>query len=221
MLPKGTVQFQTVSKASYQAKITEDGKNLEFETEELAQELGKIRLPDDMRKHVEPGDVVSFQLLQSGFWADFQVSFKILESKRTGDRSATEISVVQSVNGSVSDDKGTLLRGTVILKKDSYGFIESEDHTRETFFHYSELSCKPEELETGAAVQYYEALKDNKVGWFHLLRKFHTTSLRFIVYENHPKMRYVEPMSCYYPVILIWMPTKLLKNMCTMELSRY
>lgn len=67
MLPKGTVQFQTVSKASYQAKITEDGKNLEFETEELAQELGKIRLPDDMRKHVEPGDVVSFQLLQSGF----------------------------------------------------------------------------------------------------------------------------------------------------------
>jgi len=148
VLPKGTVQFQTVSKASYQAKITEDGKNLEFETEELAQELGKIRLPDDMRKHVEPGDVVSF---------------KILESKRTGDRSATEISVVQSVNGSVSDDKGTLLRGTVILKKDSYGFIESEDHTRETFFHYSELSCKPEELETGAAVQYYEALKDNKV----------------------------------------------------------
>ena len=53
------MQFQTVSKASYQAKITEDGKNLEFETEELATELGKIRLPDDMRKHVEPGDVVS------------------------------------------------------------------------------------------------------------------------------------------------------------------
>ena len=46
---------------------------------------------------------------------------------------------------------------------DSYGFIESEDHSRETFFHYSELSCKPEEIEHGTTVQYYEKLKDNKI----------------------------------------------------------
>ena len=101
-------------------------------------------MPDDVKKHVNAGDVVTF---------------RVLESKRTGDRSATELSVVESESAKT----GVLLRGTVILKKDSYGFIESEDHTRETFFHYSELSCKPEELETGAAVQYYEALKENKV----------------------------------------------------------
>lgn len=147
ILPKGTVQFQTVSKATYQAKIGDDGNSLIYETDELAAELGKIRLPDDVKKLVQAGDVVSF---------------RVLESKRTGDKSATELSVVES-SVPQNGENTTLLRGTVILKKDSYGFIESEDHTRETFFHYSELSCKPEDLETGAAVQYYEALKENKV----------------------------------------------------------
>ena len=46
---------------------------------------------------------------------------------------------------------------------DSYGFIESEDHTRETFFHYSELSVSPEQIEHGTTVQYNEKVKDNKV----------------------------------------------------------
>jgi cold shock CspA family protein len=144
ILPKGSVTFQTVSKATYQATIGPDGASLIYETDELKEQLGTVRLPDDVKKHVNVGDVVTF---------------RVLESKRTGDRSATELSVVESESAKT----GVLLRGTVILKKDSYGFIESEDHTRETFFHYSELSCKPEELETGAAVQYYEALKENKV----------------------------------------------------------
>ena len=46
---------------------------------------------------------------------------------------------------------------------DSYGFIESEDHTRETFFHYSELSVSPDQIEHGTTVQYTEKIKDNKV----------------------------------------------------------
>ena len=46
---------------------------------------------------------------------------------------------------------------------DSYGFIESEDHTRETFFHYSELSVSPEQIEHGTTVQYNEKVKDIKV----------------------------------------------------------
>ena len=74
-------------------------------------------------------------------------------------------------------DSDELLRGTIILKKgllpssssattffsDSYGFIESEDHTRETFFHYSELSVSPDQIEHGTTVQYTEKIKDNKV----------------------------------------------------------
>ena len=52
------------------------------------------------------------------------VSFRVLESKRTGDKSATELSVVES-SVPQNGENTTLLRGTVILKKDSYGFIES------------------------------------------------------------------------------------------------
>jgi len=146
ILPKGSVTFQSVSKATYQATIGPDGASLVYETDELTEQLNNVRVPDDVAKHVNPGDIVTF---------------RVLESKRTGERAATELSVVESENSGAKT--GVLLRGSVILKKDSYGFIESEDHTRETFFHYSELSCKPEELETGAAVQYYEALKENKV----------------------------------------------------------
>ena len=106
---------------------------------------------------------------------DFQVNFKIVESKRTGDQTAIEVLVIEENQNQVDSDE--LLRGTIILKKglrdfiyqcnnfvsDSYGFIESEDHTRETFFHYSELSVSPDQIEHGTTVQYTEKIKDNKV----------------------------------------------------------
>ena len=79
----------------------------------------------------------------------------MVENKRTNEQQATEVKPLSAKtsktepkqnepNDASNDD--WILRGTVILKKDSYGFIESEDHSKETFFHYSELSGKPEEI---------------------------------------------------------------------------
>ena len=84
-----------------------------------------------------------------------EVTFKLVENKRTNEQQATEVKPLSAKtsktepkqnepNDASNDD--WILRGTVILKKDSYGFIESEDHSKETFFHYSELSGKPEEI---------------------------------------------------------------------------
>jgi cold shock CspA family protein len=145
ILPKGSVQFQSVSKATYTGLVDADAKTIEI-TDPDDEEIKTVRINDNLRKTIQPGS---------------KVTFKIIESRRTGDKTATDVNLVEEEKTAIDSDQ--LLRGTVILKKDSYGFIESEDHSRETFFHYSELSCKPEEIEHGTTVQYYEKLKDNKI----------------------------------------------------------
>ena len=84
-----------------------------------------------------------------------KVTFKIIENKKTETKTATAVKLfvrpVTNGTGNHAQPEETsiddlTLRGTVILKKDSYGFIESECHTKETFFHYSELSVKAEDI---------------------------------------------------------------------------
>ena len=81
------------------------------------------------------------------------VAFRIRENKRTDERFAVEVRSL----------KRDLRYGTVILKKDSYGFIESEDHCKEIFFHYSEIVSESDQITLGSTVEYSENLKDNKL----------------------------------------------------------
>ena len=81
------------------------------------------------------------------------VAFRIRENKRTDERIAVEVRSL----------KRDLRYGTVILKKDSYGFIESEDHCKEIFFHYSEIVSESDQITLGSTVEYSENLKDNKL----------------------------------------------------------
>lgn len=146
ILPKGSVQFQSISKQIYHGTVDENLKFISY-VDQLTEDMKEIRITDNVKKsHIPPGS---------------KVSFKIVESKRTGDQTATDVVVLEDNRGPL--ENGEILRGTIILKKDSYGFIESEDHTRETFFHYSELSVAPEAIEHGTTVQYIEKLKDNKI----------------------------------------------------------
>jgi len=146
ILPKGSVQFQSVSKQVYQGTVDEELKFITY-VDQATEDLKEIRIADSVKKaHIPSGG---------------KVNFKIVESKRTGDQTAIEVLVIEENQSQVDSDE--LLRGTIILKKDSYGFIESEDHTRETFFHYSELSVSPDQIEHGTTVQYTEKIKDNKV----------------------------------------------------------
>jgi len=146
ILPKGSVLFQSVSKQVYQGTVDEELKFITY-VDQATEDLKEIRIADSVKKaHIPSGG---------------KVNFKIVESKRTGDQTAIEVLVIEENQNQVDSDE--LLRGTIILKKDSYGFIESEDHTRETFFHYSELSVSPDQIEHGTTVQYTEKIKDNKV----------------------------------------------------------
>ena len=82
-----------------------------------------------------------------------KVTFRVRENKRADERAAVEVRSL----------KRDLRYGIVILKKDSYGFIESEDHCKEIFFHYSEVVSKANNITLGSTVEYSENLKDNKL----------------------------------------------------------
>jgi len=82
-----------------------------------------------------------------------KVTFRVRENKRADERAAVEVRSL----------KRDLRYGIVILKKDSYGFIESEDHCKEIFFHYSEVVSKADKITLGSTVEYSENLKDNKL----------------------------------------------------------
>merc|ERR1712227_275724 len=152
ILPKGSVHFQIVSKSTYEGIIIEDSK---------------IESPHE--DFEEPLEILAGQKIPA---VGTEVTFKLVENKRTNEQQATEVKPLSAKtsktepkqnepNDASNDD--WILRGTVILKKDSYGFIESEDHSKETFFHYSELSGKPEEILVGSCVEYSESLKDGKI----------------------------------------------------------
>jgi len=148
VLPKGTVHFQVTLKSTYEGVLTENNEI------ECAHE--------DLPNLVSLNEQISELSLTPGT----AVTFKVVENKRTDEKSAIDVrSLAASADGMAAEDEGDedILRGTVILKKDSYGFIESEDHSKETFFHYSELSVKPDEMQVGTCVEYSESLKDGKI----------------------------------------------------------
>lgn len=147
VLAKGSVHFQITLKNTYDGIIT-DENCIACAYEDL---------PDLIP--------LNEQLNKLTFAPGTEVTFKVLENKRTDEKSAIEVKSALDDNLENGEDETGeyILRGTVILKKDSYGFIESEDHSKETFFHYSELSVKPEEIQVGSCVEYSESLKDGKI----------------------------------------------------------
>ena len=133
MLPKGTVHFQVTLKTTYEGILTDEG-GIECSHEDIS---SPIALHEQLSNlSLAPGT---------------SVTFKIVENKKTDEKSAVEVKELKAGQSGppYDDDEAdeSILRGTVILKKDSYGFIESEDHSKETFFHYSELSVKPEDIQ--------------------------------------------------------------------------
>ncbi|GFY76667.1 cold shock domain-containing protein E1 [Trichonephila inaurata madagascariensis] len=54
-------------------------------------------------------------------------------------------------------------RGFVAALKDTFGFIETEDHDKEVFFHYSVFDGNPSALEVGQEVEYGVTHKGNKL----------------------------------------------------------
>uniref|UniRef100_A0A8C0G837 Cold shock domain containing E1 n=1 Tax=Chelonoidis abingdonii TaxID=106734 RepID=A0A8C0G837_CHEAB len=87
-----------------------------------------------------------------------QVEFSVCEVKRTGSQTAVS---VRMLGRNYSSKR---LVGYVATLKDNFGFIETANHDKEIFFHYSEFSGDVDSLELGDMVEYSLSKgKGNKV----------------------------------------------------------
>uniref|UniRef100_A0A0B7AWL7 Cold shock domain-containing protein E1 n=1 Tax=Arion vulgaris TaxID=1028688 RepID=A0A0B7AWL7_9EUPU len=85
-----------------------------------------------------------------------KVDFQIGEVKSTGKKEAVKVRVV------LRNIAGRCL-GYIATLKDNYGFIETSDHEKEVFFHFSSFSGDTNDLELGDEVEYTLARKSSKV----------------------------------------------------------
>ncbi|XP_040193369.1 cold shock domain-containing protein E1 isoform X13 [Rana temporaria] len=166
-LPKGTVSFHTQSdhrfvgivekeatatsaKSSSPNKGKEKKKEREGEEGIVSYEDCGIRLT--VTYHLK--DLEGSSTPQVGD----KVEFSICEAKRTGQQSAVSIKVL----GRNSNSKR--FYGYVATLKDNFGFIETANHDKEIFFHYSEYSGDVDKLDLGDMVEYcLSKNKGNKV----------------------------------------------------------
>ncbi|MEE6493244.1 hypothetical protein FKM82_016775 [Ascaphus truei] len=158
-LPKGTVSFHTQSdhrfvgivekEASAKSSSPNKGKEKEGEEGTISYEDCGIRL------------TVSYNLKDlegSAPQTGDKVEFSICEAKRTGQQNAVSMKVL----GRNSNAKRFF--GYVATLKDNFGFIETANHDKEIFFHYSEYSGDVDKLDLGDMVEYSLSKgKGNKV----------------------------------------------------------
>ncbi|XP_072282319.1 cold shock domain-containing protein E1 isoform X6 [Pyxicephalus adspersus] len=162
-LPKGTVSFHTQSDHRFvgivekestaaSAKSSSPNKGKEKEGEEgiISYEDCGIRLT--VCYHLK--DLEGSSTPQVGD----KVEFSICEAKRTGQQSAVSIKVLGR------NSNGKRFHGYVATLKDNFGFIETSNHDKEIFFHYSEYSGDVDKLDLGDMVEYCLSKgKGNKV----------------------------------------------------------
>ncbi|XP_020858026.1 cold shock domain-containing protein E1 isoform X4 [Phascolarctos cinereus] len=162
-LPKGTVSFHTHSDHRFvgtvekeatfaNPKTTSPNKGKEKEAED------GIIVYDDCGVKLtiayQAKDLEGSTPPQIGDKVEFSVS----ETKRTGQQTATCVRLL----GRNSNAKRLL--GYVATLKDNFGFIETANHDKEIFFHYSEFSGDVDSLELGDMVEYSLSKgKGNKV----------------------------------------------------------
>ncbi|KAK9712515.1 SUZ-C motif [Popillia japonica] len=98
-----------------------------------------------------------------------KVHFNINQVKRNKELIAVEIQVVQlaSQTNGVSKHNSRnsqIYQGFIAALKDGFGFIETIDHDREVFFHFSNFDGDPNNLELGQEVEYNLGIRGGNSG---------------------------------------------------------
>jgi len=85
-----------------------------------------------------------------------KVEFQIEESRRNNTKTAVNVKML-------SRNTTSKQQGFIATLKDSFGFIETAEHNKEVFFHFSNFEGNPDDLDLGDEVEFTLAKKTNKV----------------------------------------------------------
>lgn len=85
-----------------------------------------------------------------------KVEFDICQVKRSKELVAMDIQILQSAVRTTNSTNGNqpTHQGFIAALKDGFGFIETLEHDREVFFHFSNFEGEPNSLELGQEVEY-------------------------------------------------------------------
>ncbi|XP_078662919.1 cold shock domain-containing protein E1-like isoform X22 [Branchiostoma floridae x Branchiostoma belcheri] len=164
-LPKGTVSFHKVSSERLLGVVDKEavsagmpnmkGSKSPKKQQDRDLELGTILYDicgekETITYHLRDTDPRSTP--QQGD----QVEFSVSEQKKTGTRLAVNIKVLNRPSAQ-------RLQGFIATLKDNFGFIETANHEKEIFFHFSEFDGDISVLDLGDEVEYSTVRKNNKV----------------------------------------------------------
>nr|XP_022919835.1 cold shock domain-containing protein E1 [Onthophagus taurus] len=107
-----------------------------------------------------------------------KVQFNINQIKRNKEYIAVDIQIIQpaamatatspangiSKHNSSRSSSSQIQQGFIAALKDGFGFIETVDHDREVFFHFSNFDGDPNNLELGQEVEYNLGLRGGNSG---------------------------------------------------------
>ncbi|XP_063987140.1 cold shock domain-containing protein E1-like isoform X2 [Diachasmimorpha longicaudata] len=147
-LPAGTVQFETVTESDVRGNVIQDVNGLE---PGLIGYTGKDGAQKSIIFFAKDCDPKSIPKLNE------KVKFGICQVKRNKELVAVDISLVnppleKTQNGS---DKpvGQICQGFIAALKDGFGFIETVNHEKEIFFHFSTFDGDASNLELGSEIE--------------------------------------------------------------------
>ncbi|XP_030077265.1 cold shock domain-containing protein E1 isoform X3 [Microcaecilia unicolor] len=161
-LPKGTVSFHTQTDHRFVGTVEREATRTSSPSKGKEKKKGKDG-EEGIISYEDCGIkmTVSYQTKDiegSAPQVGDKVEFGICEVKRTGMQSAVALKLLGRNSGA------RRFLGYVATLKDNFGFIETANHDKEIFFHYSEFNGDIDSLELGDMVEYSLSKgKGNKV----------------------------------------------------------
>lgn len=176
-LPAGTVQFETRIESNLTGSVTKDIPSSWASRSPTKTSNGEA-------PHAESG-IITYTFNGAKKTVAFyskdcekqfprlgdKVQFSINLVKRTKELIAVELQVVQQAIGAQTNgitkhatpraNNSQLYQGFVAALKDGFGFIETVDHDREVFFHFSNFDGDTNNLELGQEVEYNLGTRGN------------------------------------------------------------
>lgn len=157
VVPKGTIQMEKITSEIYKGYVEREPcySTRSPRKDSRESESGLINCCIDGVRESLPFDMNSFET-RGGLQYGDMVEFIVSESQRTGFRRAVNVTVLKR-NSEVRH------KGFVATLKENFGFLETSEHDKEVFFHYSEYDGDPSELVLGDEVEYAIKCKNGKV----------------------------------------------------------
>lgn len=154
-LPKGSVTFESIRPEKCTGTIEKEPAMYKSPGKNKDNDPGIIMYDVNGTKQMIPytGKAIQGNLPKYGDKVEFQIE----ESKRNNTKTAVNVKVV------IKNQSTSKLHGFIATLKESFGFIETAEHNKEVFFHFSNFDGEPGDIDVGDEVEYTLARKTNKV----------------------------------------------------------